>query len=182
LTGASLPVAVFATAFAAAACGSGVQAAAGPVVGYVKGRGASLGWEAGGGPMKTEVHGYAPELQFPSLIARVNLGMSWRPSARELVSYAAWEPWYLVGGTLGAAYSTADRQVGLLAGVWEALPPWVWHPSSVAVPTSPNCSPCYTVTVAFGWRWSRGGEFYLAPKFGVLDGIDKPWPLVSRAD
>jgi len=159
-----------------------LQAAAGPVVGYVKGRGASLGWEAGGGPMKTEESNYRTTLEFPSLIARFNLGMSWRPSARELVSYAAWEPWLLVGGTLGAAYSTADRQVGALGGLWEAAPVSVSQHRAGDLPTSPGCVPCYTVTVAIGWRWARGGEVYLAPKVGILDGINKPWPFSGTSD
>jgi len=32
--------------------------------------------------MKTEESNYRTTLEFPSLIARFNLGMSWRPSAR----------------------------------------------------------------------------------------------------
>jgi len=174
--------AIVVAALALASCGGGLQVAAGPVVGYVKGRGTSLGWEAGGGPMRTVQRNYRTELESASLIARLNLGMSWRPSARELVGYAAWEPWLLVGGTLGATYSWADRRVGLLGGFWEAAP-WIMKPEiAPGSPGSPSCSPCYTVTVAIGWRWARGGEVYLAPKFGVLNGIDTPWPFSGSHD
>lgn len=41
-------------------CGMGEQLAAGPVVGWVRGRGLSTGWEVGGGPMTTSSGGGDP--------------------------------------------------------------------------------------------------------------------------
>lgn len=164
-----------------AGCGMGSQVAAGPVLGHAWGEGVSLGWEAGGGPMKTEVHSSA-SLTGPSLIARANGGMSWRPRARNLVSYLAWEPWYLVGGSLGAAYSTGDRKVNPLFGVWEALPPSIDGERATTNYVPPSCSPCYTVSVPFGWRWSGRNEIYLTPKFGILQGVDVPWPYWTYPD
>jgi hypothetical protein len=170
-----------AVVLAQAACGMGTQLAAGPVVGYVAKKGLSVGWEAGGGPMWEHVSSNAT-LEFPSLIARLNAGMSWRPFAPELLSYVAWEPWFLVGGSAGAAYSSADRQVHPLAGVWEAWLPALSQGTDEGWNRPPACSPCYTFTIALGWRWAAGSEVYLAPKVGFLNGIHKPWPYFSYAD
>ena len=100
----------------------------------------------------------------------------------ELVSYAAWEPWFLVGGSLGAAYTATDRKVHPLAGVWEAVPWFEGHAMDQGFNRPPACSPCYTVSIALGWRWAGGSEFYLAPKVSLLQGIDKPWPYWTYAD
>ena len=166
---------------AQAACGMGTQLAAGPVVGYVAKKGLSAGWEAGGGPPNEHL-GTSATLEFPSLIAHLSAGMSWRPFAPELVSYAAWEPWFFVGGSGGAAYSSADRKVHPLAGVWESSPPAISHGTDEGWNRPPGCSPCYTFTIALGWRWAAGSEIYLTPKVGILDGIHMPWPYFSYAD
>ena len=144
-------------------CGTGQQIAAGPVVGYVSGRGLSAGWEVGGGP---------------TLLARFSVGMSWRPGSSKMLgserlSYVAWEPWLLAGGTLGVAHSSATADVNTMGGVWEGAP-WIFGAPTRSI-LSKQCSPCYTISLAIGWRWSGTGEFYLAPKLGILNGTAMPF-------
>jgi hypothetical protein len=169
------------------ACGTGEQLAAGPVVGYVRGRGWSAGWEAGGGPMETPSAGTDPVPTDSSLFSHFNVGMSWRPGAsgtegRERVTYAAWEPWLLLGGTFGVAHSSADGNFRPLLGVWEAAP---YVHAIRATDTNQalwSCSPCYTISLAIGWRWAGSGEFYVAPKFGILNGVKMPYPFQKYHD
>jgi len=84
------------------------------VLGYVSGRGLSTGWEAGGGPMTTTGNGDAVPYD-GSLLTRFSVGMSWRPSgvdgtgAHEKLTYAAWEAWFLVGGTFGVARASTNN-------------------------------------------------------------------------
>jgi len=165
-------------------CGVGQQIAAGPVVGWVSGRGWSAGWEAGGGPMTTSDGGGDPAISPASLLARFNVGMSWRPplaagNARERVTYAVWEPWLLVGGTLGVRTSSSDGPHAVL-GLWEAVPYVVGAFKRETLLY--RCSPCATLSLAFGWRFDGSGEFYLAPKVGLLNGTDMPFPFQSYAD
>ncbi|HEY4185123.1 MAG TPA: hypothetical protein VGP07_08650 [Polyangia bacterium] len=180
----SAMTALAATAMAPGACGMGQQIAAGPVLGYVEGRGWSPGWEAGGGPVQTRKSGGDPVTDASSLFAHVSLGMSSRPGApgreaREQILYAAWEPWFLVGGTLGVVRSS-ERGIDKMVGAWEAVP-WV-----IGAPVRGNplhrCNPCFTISLALGWRWSGGREFYLAPKVGILDDVAMPWPFQTYAD
>jgi len=165
-------------------CGMGQQIAAGPVVGWVSGRGWSAGWEAGGGPMTTTTGGGDPVVSTASLLARASVGMSWRPplaggDTRERVTYAAWEPWLLVGGTLGVRTSSSDG-VHPVFGLWEGLPfvLGAFKRESLLY----RCSPCATFSLAFGWRFDGNGELYLAPKVGILNGTDMPYPFQSYAD
>jgi len=164
--------------------GMGQQIAAGPVVGWVSGRGWSAGWEAGGGPMTTTSGGGDPVVSTASLLARASVGTSWRPplaggDTRERVTYAAWEPWLLVGGTLGVLTSSSDG-VHPVFGLWEGLPfvLGAFKRESVLY----RCSPCATFSLAFGWRFDGNGELYLAPKVGILNGTDMPYPFQSYAD
>ena len=85
----------------------------------------------------------------------------------ERLSYVAWEPWLLAGGTLGVAHSSATADVNTMGGVWEGAP-WTFGAPK-------QCSPCYTISLAIGWRWSGTGEFYLAPKLGILNGTAMPF-------
>jgi hypothetical protein len=168
-----------------AACGTGQQLAAGPTFGYVAGRGWSAGWEASGGPMTAPSGGADPVPTTESLLGRASAGMSWRPAAqdspeRERLTYVAWEPWFLVGGTAGVAHSSADGRVRPLLGLWEAIP-YVsggFHRTSALV----RCAPCYTVSLALGWRWGGGSELYLSPKLGILNDVTRPFPFQSFAD
>jgi hypothetical protein len=176
-----LPIAA---TLALAACGTGQQLAAGPVLGYVGGRGWSAGWEAGGGPMSTTTNG-DPVPNAGLLLARAAIGMSWRPGtpateARERITYLAWEPWFVVGGNLGVAHASGDGSFQRLVGVWEAAP-WVVGAPRRSSPLY-SCSPCYTVSLAIGWRWSGAGELYLAPKVGILNDTKMPWPFQTYAD
>ena len=166
------------------ACGTGQQLAAGPVLGYVPGRGWSAGWEAGGGPMKTASGASDPIPSASSAVTHFNIGMSWRPGASgterwERVAYVAWEPWLLLGGTLGIAHSSADGNLHPLLGVWEGVP---WIIGAGRAPVPENCSPCYTVSLAIGGRWAGKGEFYVAPKLGIPNGMEMPFPYQTAVN
>jgi hypothetical protein len=173
-------------ALAATSCGTGEQLGIGPVLGYASGRGLSAGWEASGGPFATTGNGDAVPTD-GSLIGRFSVGTSWRPGAgptvaREWLTYADWEPWFLVGGTAGLARSSTGPAWRPVLGVWEAAPYVAGgqtDPSSVL----PRCGPCLTLSVALGWRWALdGGELYLAPKVGFLNGVSKPTPFSRYPD
>jgi len=164
-----------------AACG-GQQIAAGPVIGYVQGRGFSAGWEAGGGPMHA-----TPEVEIYNLFLRASGGMSWRPgpvgsAEYERITYLAWEPWLVVGGTMGLCHSSASGKVDGLFGAWEAAPWVIGAPRHTSIVDYRYCSPCYTVSLALGWRWSGASEFYLTPKLGILNGTLMPFPYQNYAD
>jgi hypothetical protein len=45
-----------------------------------------------------------------------------------------------------------------------------------------HCRPCFTASVALGWRWGGAGELYLTPKVGVLNGESKPYPFSHVPD
>jgi hypothetical protein len=179
-------VVFIATALTWSGCGGvGQQIAAGPVLGYASGRGMSAGWEAGGGPFTTTGNGDAVPTD-GSLVGRFSLGMSWRAShdgagAGERLTYAAWEPWFLVGGTFGAAHSSSSHAVQPLLGIWEAAP-YVFGGTSQGFSPLPRCSPCFTISLAIGWRWSGAGEFYLSPKVGILNDTTKPFPFSRYPD
>jgi hypothetical protein len=163
----------------------GQQMAAGPVIGWVSGRGRSIGWEAGGGPMSAREAGGDPVVTTASLFTHFNVGMSWRPprlggDSRERVVYAVWEPWFLLGGTLGLRESSSDG-VRPLVGAWEAVPFVFGAGGRRSFPLT-TCSPCATLSLAFGWRFDGGGEFYLAPKVGLLNGMTAPFPFQTYAD
>jgi len=135
--------------------------------------------------METVSSGGDPSPSGLSLLAHFNVGMSWRPGAlgtdpSERVTYLAWEPWLLVGGTLGLAHSSADGKLRPLLGVWEAIPYVIGAP--VRANPLRSCSPCYTVSLAFGWRWEGKGELYLAPKIGILNDTKMPFPFQTYAD
>ena len=121
-----------------------------------------------------------------SLLARFDVGMSWRPGApgkdeREWLTYAAWEPWLLLGGTLGVAHASRDGSLHPLVGAWEGIPWVIGAPKRSSFPLF-ECSPCYTISLAIGWRWAGTGEFYLAPKLGILNDTKMPWPFQTYAD
>jgi hypothetical protein len=171
---------------AASACGVGQQLAAGPVIGYTFGRGASMGWEASGGPFTTT--GNSASDHPPSMssgFTRFSTGMSWRSAGvadtRERISYLAWEPWFLVGGTAGVASSSTEHAWKPMLGVWEGAP-YVFGGQSDGGLLVPHCGPCWTISVAVGWRWAGAGEVYLAPKFGVLNDEAKPYPFTHVPD
>jgi len=175
---------VGAVALALASCGTGEQLAAGPTFGYLRERGWSVGWEAGGGPMSTLTSG-DPSPTTASLFTHFNVGMSWRPGAatadaRERITYLAWEPWLLLGGTFGVTHSSTNGSLHPLLGWWEAAP-YVLGAGRRQFPLY-DCSPCYTVSLAFGWRWDGAGEFYLSPKFGILNDMKMPWPFQTWPD
>jgi hypothetical protein len=175
---------VLVLAVGASACASGVQLGAGPVVGYAQDRGFSAGWEASGGPFTTTgLDDEEPTVG--SLITRFSVGMAWRPSAGgvpglEPLAYAAWEPWFLVGGTVGVVKVSSEPRPLPMVGLWEAAP-YIGGGQTGTMPL-PKCSPCYTLSIALGWRWSGASEFYLAPKLGFIDGATKPFPFSHYPD
>jgi hypothetical protein len=70
-----------------------------------------------------------------------------------LYHYVAWEPWAILGGTLGVALGDIDR-VGLAYGVWEGI----------AIPLDKK---------AFGFRgFGSDQEFYLALKIWKYNTLD----------
>lgn len=142
-----------------------------------------MGWEAGGGPMEIRSAG-DPMVSIGAALTHFNVGMSWRPRdsgpARERLTYVAWEPWFLVGGTLGLAHSTATGGLQPWLGLWEGGAYVLGAPGRVSPLRS--CSPCYTLSVALGWRWNGRGEVYVAPKFGVLNDMTVPFPFQRDAD
>ncbi len=130
--------------------------------------------------MSTETNG-DPVPTTASLFTHFTGGMSWRPGlagadARERVTYLAWEPWFLLGGTFGVAHSSTDEGLRPLLGWWEAAP-YVLGSGKREFPLY-ECSPCYTVSLAIGWRWDGAGEFYLSPKLGILNHVSMPWPFL----
>jgi hypothetical protein len=43
-------------------------------------------------------------------------------------------------------------------------------------------SPCYTVSLAIGGRWAGKGEFYVAPKLGIPNGMEMPFPYQTAVN
>ena len=114
---------------------------AGPVFGYSYGKGATL---------------FGAELSAGSLLLHAALGGIYResPSGSSALGYLVAEPWFIVGGTFGAALSS--QGVDSVLGVWEGAPL--------------NLRPEFNgfqniVTISVGWR-SVGGEpeWYVTPK------------------
>jgi hypothetical protein len=169
----------------ASACASGVQLGAGPVVGYAQGRGFSGGWEASGGPFTTTgLDDQEPTIG--SLVTRFSVGMAWRSNAGgvpglEHLAYAAWEPWLFVGGTAGLVKVSSEPKLQPMLGLWEAAP-YIGGGQPDPHNEIPKCAPCYTLSIAIGWRWSGANEFYLAPKVGFIDGASKPFPFSHYPD
>ena len=183
---AALRLHVLALALASSACASGVQLGAGPVVGYTQERGFSRGWEASGGPFNTSSGNGDQPPTFGSLVTRFSVGMAWRPSAGgvpglEHLAYAAWEPWFLFGGTAGLMKVSSERRLLPMVGMWEAVP-YVAGGEAQAFAPLPKCSPCLTLSIALGWRWSGANEFYLTPKVGFIEGSTKPSPFSRYPD
>lgn len=103
---ASFVAAVSGTARAEPGEGFGV----GPLIAISTRDSVSLGWELGAAR--------------PAPLARLSLGGSYhlRPHPKDppFFHYVAWEPWWGVGGTLGAALTDAG-QVRAVLGVWEGV-------------------------------------------------------------
>ena len=121
----------------------------------------SYGWEAGPG--------------FATV--RANAGQVYRPSRdtqgrQEAVTYLVLEPWYYLGGSLGAAYSTT-RGAGLHAGLWEGFGATLKKGGEVSCFFASNgrCAPAWSL--AIGLRYLAGDvELYLSPKFGFIERVD----------
>ena len=83
---------------------------------------------------------------------------------------------------MGLAHSSEGPGLRQMIGVWEAAPWIIGAPRREASAYFYHCSPCYTVSVALGWRWSDAGEFYITPKLGILNGVTMPFPYQTYAD
>jgi hypothetical protein len=148
---------------ACAAAGDGVGF--GPVLAFTWPDGASLGWELSG------VRGV-------NILEHFTLGGSYRliPRSKGLDSspqtdpayfhYLAWEPWILVGATLGAAL-TDQFQPRVAYGIWEGLP------ISLDGQLFDDDSLQWVFSIAIGWRGIGGTQqFYVAPKIWRMRGFD----------
>jgi hypothetical protein len=129
---------------------------AGPVFALAKDGTFSLGWEAGA------------TARVPMLKASVGgtYALNADPQRPTVIHYVAFEPWLIIGGSIGAALIDVSR-VGLMYGVWEGAPislkgalvpehdPYHPHPKST-----------WLLTLTVGCRIFGGGsaQFYFAPK------------------
>ena len=141
--------------------------AAGPVVAIRDDRGLALGWELGAAFGRGLVS---------NALTHVNVGGSYallgtsNEGAEDLsvVHYLVWEPWFIVGGTLGVAIDTGARFHPAF-GVWEGL--------LVELSTDEEVDPYAPhrifLSFAFGFRWwgTEVSELYFTPKIGLSD-----WP------
>lgn len=74
-----------------------------------------------------------------------------------VVHYVAWEPWLLVGGTLGIAYTDRPAPIRLAYGLWEGFP--------VSLTTARRREPVWAITLAVGLRgFGSDLELYITPK------------------
>jgi hypothetical protein len=131
--------------------GAGHGLGAGPVFAVSSHGTVALGWEAG--------------TMMPAPLARLSAGGSYRfardPKAAIAYHYVAFEPWLLLGATLGIALGDLDR-LGLAAGMWEGvMVPITKHAEVVG----DCCTDAWMFSFAFGFRsFGSASEFYLAPK------------------
>lgn len=123
---------------------------AGPMLGWVEDEGLSVGWEISG------------TWGIPLLHASV--GGSYRleaPGGTRAVHYLAWEPWFVIGGTLGVAIDDDGVATGAI-GAWEAGPIWIHE---LRDQRASEAVPAIAVTLAIGWRLMAGRhEIYVTPK------------------
>jgi hypothetical protein len=158
--------------FAACEAHYGQQGAIGPTFGYVFGRGASVGWETGGGAVGGEVP--VTYLSKPDFLWHFSAGMSWRRTTpgsprTDRLTYLAWEPFFFeepvqvqspvpFGATLGFAHADSDGWRPMV-GLWEMVP----------LAADIDCHPCATLSIAVGYRWAGRHELYVTPKIGIVN-------------
>lgn len=149
LGGATLAVAIALAATSGSAHAQTIGA--GPMIGWVEDEGLSIGWEISG----------AWELP----ILHASIGGSYRPEApggMRAVHYVAWEPWAIVGATLGAAIDDAGLATAAI-GAWEGGAFVIRELEEQEVEGDPV--PALVVALAIGWRFMAGRhEIYLTPK------------------
>ncbi|MDX2054255.1 MAG: hypothetical protein SFV15_17775 [Polyangiaceae bacterium] len=128
---------------------SGCHAGLGPVFAYRAGDGPRLGWEAKGGHS----------------ILSVATGQAFSlGEGKDTVIYAAGEPGLLLGATLGFD-KEAGGNAALMSGAWLGAPVYPWDaPRSTDIWGMQQL-----LTLAIGYRYAHGNEFYLAPKYFLLD-------------
>lgn len=149
---AALTLLCFQSSHAHAAAGDGLGA--GLVFGLDKAGTFSLGWEAGA--MATQ----------PVLKASVggSYALNAGPGQPGAIHYVAFEPWLLLGGTLGAALEGIQR-VDFMYGVWEGAPITL---KGKLLPDRGTVHPrfAWLLTLTVGCRifGARPAQFYFAPK------------------
>jgi hypothetical protein len=130
---------------------------AGPVFALAKDGTFSLGWEA------------AATTQLPLLKASVGGTYALNADSQRptVIHYIAFEPWLLIGGSIGAALIDVSR-VGLMYGVWEGAPIAL---KGALVPDRdpPHPKSTWLLTLTVGCRVFGGGsaQFYFAPSCGT---------------
>jgi hypothetical protein len=120
----------------------------------------SMGWELGASA---------------SVLAKASVGGTYylKPRRDEpaFVHYAAFEPWLLLGGTLGVAV-THVLEPRLAYGLWEGIP----VPLSGALLDDPDDAGGQTIwmaTLTIGWRgFGSTHQFYFTPKLWRYRGFD----------
>jgi hypothetical protein len=151
------------SANASAAEGDGVGF--GAVFAFTWPDGAALGWELSGarGANILEHFTLGGSYRLPPLSK--NFGSA-PPTAPAYFHYLAWEPWVLVGATLGAALT--DRfQPRVMYGIWEGVP------VSIDGDLFQDDGLQWVFSIAIGWRGIGGTQqFYVAPKIWRMHGID----------
>jgi hypothetical protein len=95
--------------------------------------------------------GYGPE--------RFNIGFEHRSDHD--FGYVEFDPWYLLGGTIGFGVNEAGETNGVF-GFWEGLP---------IMGNDASCTDWHsTVTVSGGYRYTGVHELYLSVKAGTMHG------------
>jgi hypothetical protein len=95
--------------------------------------------------------GYGPE--------RINIGFEHRSDHD--VGYVEFDPWYIIGGTLGVAINDENEASGVF-GVWEGLPIAGFEGS---------CSGWHNIaTIAGGYRYTGVHELFVTLKAGRMNG------------
>jgi len=126
----------------------------GPVIAYSNERSWSLGWELGvtrGGPL-----------------LKASLGGVYHFEAKGddpwTVHYLAWEPWFIVGGTLGVAVADGKEVARVAYGLWEGFPLAV-SAGDDPFPFTGSGDTGLVITFAIGWRgFGSMSQIYFAPK------------------
>jgi hypothetical protein len=92
------------------------------------------------------------------------------PQQASVVHYVAYEPWFIVGGTLGAALLDVNR-VSFMYGIWEGAPIPLTGKLVVDSGTEHDAT-TWVLTLTVGGRVFGGvSQFYFAPKlwrYGTL--------------
>ena len=131
----------------------------GPVVGYSEGSW-SFGWEAA--------------ISRVSPLVKASVGgvyhVNRRDSAPLTVHYLAYEPWLLLGGTVGVAFADGPHLLRPALGVWQGFPITLTGKDLFSAgPVERR----WVLTLSIGWRWFGWSlsQFYFTPKLWRYSGV-----------